>query len=193
MSDSIKNQSKQPARTAVIQAMVFCALFAALTAVCSQLTIPIQPVPINMATFSCCLAGALLGAKKGALSQLVFALMGAIGLPVFASFTGGLGILTGPTGGYIIGYIAAAAVIGLILQKSSGGYAVTVLAMVLGVAACYTLGTIWFIFVTKNSLASALMLCVVPFLFGDAVKILAAGAVVRSVRKIPFVRTVQSL
>ena len=97
-----------------VKTMVYCALFAALTAVCSQLSVPIQPVPINLALFSVYMAGALLGGGRGAISQIVFLLIGAAGVPVFAGFRGGLQVLAGPTGGYIVGYVAAALITGAV-------------------------------------------------------------------------------
>ena len=95
-----------------VKTMIYCALFAALTAVCSQLAIPIQPVPINLALLSVYIAGGLLGGGMGAASQAVFLLIGAVGVPVFAGFRGGVQALVGPTGGYLIGYAAAAFVTG---------------------------------------------------------------------------------
>ncbi|MEG2144157.1 MAG: biotin transporter BioY, partial [Oscillospiraceae bacterium] len=88
-----------------IRRLILCALFAALTGVCSQILIPLPMIPINLALFSVHVAGVLLGAKYGSLSMLVYVLLGALGAPVFAGFKGGFGILFGKTGGYIIGYI----------------------------------------------------------------------------------------
>ena len=98
------------------RSLILCALFAALTAVLSQIAIPIQPVPVNLATFSVFVAGGVLGAKRGAISQAAYVLLGVIGLPVFASFSGGMGILLGPTGGYIVGYVAAAWLVGALVR-----------------------------------------------------------------------------
>ncbi|MDF2889402.1 MAG: biotin transporter BioY, partial [Lacrimispora sp.] len=97
--------------------ITLCALFASLTAILSQITIPIGPVPINMAHLSVFLAAGLLGSRLGALSQLTFVLMGAAGLPVFSGFNGGLTRIAGPTGGYIISYVVSAYVIGWILER----------------------------------------------------------------------------
>ena len=158
--------------------MILCALFAALTALLSQLAIPLQPVPINLATLAVFLAGGILGATYGALSQLVYVLVGAVGAPVFSSFTGGVGILVGPTGGYIAGYVAAAFLVGLLIQKFGMKIHILVLSMLAGLAACYLLGTAWFMISTGTGLMQSLALCVVPFLFGDALKILAAAILV---------------
>lgn len=166
--------------------MILCALFAALTAVCSMISIPLPftPVPINLATLSVFLAGGLLGSRYGALSQLVYVLLGAIGLPVFHSFTGGLGILTGPTGGYIIGYVAAAWLIGFLSEKLGRVYYKNMISMTAGLAVCYTLGTVWFMYITSTGLAAALMLCVVPFLLGDAIKIVAGSILVKKLHRL---------
>lgn len=162
--------------------LIFCALFAALTAVCSQIAIPMVPVPVNLAMLSVFVAGGFLGAKYGALSQFVYVALGAVGVPVFSSFRGGFGVLVGPTGGYIIGYIAAAFVTGLIIQHFNARLPFIVAAMITGLLVCYTLGTAWFMFSTNNGLVQSLMLCVVPFLVGDALKIVVATTLVHRLR-----------
>ncbi len=165
------------------QDLVLCALFAALTAVLSQIAIPIQPVPINLATFSVFMAGSVLGARRGAISQAVYVLLGAVGLPVFSSFTGGMGILFGPTGGYIFGYIAAAWLVGLLAAHCREKAYLLILAMVAGLALCYLLGTAWYIVITHTGFVESLLLCVVPFLPGDAAKILVAALLAPVLRK----------
>ena len=154
--------------------IVFCGLFAALTAVASQLAIPIGPVPINLGTLAMFLAGGVLGARRGAASQAVFLLIGLAGLPVFAGFRGGAAVLAGPTGGYLVGYIAGAWLIGLLCGRFGRKPLPLVGSLAAGLLVCYLLGTVWFIFVTKTGLWQALTLCVFPFLIGDAVKIAAA-------------------
>lgn len=160
-----------------VEEMALCAFFAALTAVLSQVSIPLQPVPVNLATFSVCLAGGVLGAGSAAASQAIYVLLGLVGLPVFAGMAGGAGVLAGPTGGYLIGYIAAAWMIGFLCGKAGCGAARTVLSMFFGSVLCYVLGTAWFMVSTKSSLGAALGLCVLPFLIGDALKIAAASVV----------------
>ncbi|WP_195984983.1 biotin transporter BioY [Clostridium sp. D33t1_170424_F3] len=163
--------------------LVLCALFVALTAVLSQIAIPVQPVPINLATLSVMLAGGVLGAKNGAVSQAVYVLMGAIGLPVFSSFSGGIGIVAGPTGGYIIGYIAAAWLIGLLAGRCGGKVWQLALVMTAGELLCYLLGTAWFMIFTGTGLLESLLLCVVPFLLGDAAKIVVASLLVPALNR----------
>ncbi len=165
--------------------MILIAIFAALTAVCSMISIPLPftPVPINLATLSIFLAGGLLGEKDGAISQIIYVLLGAIGLPVFHSFTGGIGIIAGPTGGYIIGYILAAWIVGFVLKKTGRKLHWNGIAMVLGLLGCYFLGTLWFMHLTATGLSSALMLCVVPFLLGDAIKIVIGAILVNRLHR----------
>lgn len=157
--------------------MALCAFFAALTAVLSQISIPIQPVPVNLATLSVCLAGGVLGAGPAAVSQGIYVLLGIIGLPVFAGMSGGVGVAVGPTGGYLMGYVAEAWLIGFLCGKTGGGCVPTAFAMAAGSALLYTLGTAWFMLSTKTGFIVSLWLCVLPFLIGDALKIAAAAVV----------------
>lgn len=162
----------------------FYALFAALTVICAQIAIPLPGnVPLSLATFAVMLSGALLGMFGGAVSQLVYVLLGAVGVPVFASFSGGLGRIVGPTGGYIIGYIFMALVIGLIVTKTKKKFYIYLLAMVAGTIVCYTFGTAWYVFSTKTALLPALTACVFPFLPGDAIKIILASLIACQLQK----------
>lgn len=161
--------------------LTITALFAALTSVLSQIQLPIGVIPINLAMLSVFMTGTILGWKLGAVSQIVYVLLGAVGLPVFAGFSGGIGIIKGPTGGYIIGYVVAALVIGLITEKVPGNrYLITAIAIFAGIIVCYALGTAWFIYVQKSTLSIAMKYCVLPFIPGEIAKM--AIAVVASVR-----------
>ena len=160
-----------------VRTLTLCALFVALPAVCSQIAIPMAPVPINLANFAVFLSGAVLGAKYGAFSQFAFVLLGAVGAPVFTGFTGGPGILFGPTGGYLAGYVAAALVVGLFCKKFGCKTRALIPGMIAGAAVCYLLGTAWFMALTGTGFAESLLLCVVPFLIGDALKIALAALV----------------
>lgn len=156
--------------------LTLCAMFTALTAVCSQIVIPLPSmVPLSLSLLAVYLSGALLGAFGGALSQIVYLLLGAVGAPVFSQFRGGLGVLAGPTGGYIIGYILCAFIVGILAQKFGRGFWRLVLAMALGSTACYAFGTAWFVISTGKGLLAALAACVLPFLPGDAAKIALAA------------------
>lgn len=180
-------QTTNTMKKANTKMMIMAAIFAAVTAVCSQIQIPLAPVPVNLSTFAVFLTAGLLGSRYGTLSMLVYVLLGAVGAPVFAGFTGGFGIITGPTGGYIIGYIFAALVTGLVIEKTAPksnpmaapSILMLILAMVLGLGVCYLLGTIWFIHLTGWTLGKSLMTCVVIFLPGDALKIAAATILIK--------------
>lgn len=163
--------------------ITMCALFAALTAICSQIQIPLPQIPINLALFSVCIAGAVLGAAYGALSMIVYVLLGAVGVPVFAGFKGGFAAITGSTGGYIVGYIVCAWVTGIIVKNTKGKIYQIALAMVVGVALCYVLGTIWFMILSGNPLKVSLGFCVFPFLPGDAIKIILASTISAKLRQ----------
>ena len=159
--------------------LVLCALCAAVTCILAPLSVPLAgEVPISLATFAVLLSGILLGAKLGGLSQLIYVL-GSVGVPVFAGWTGGIGITLGVTGGYIIGSIPMAFFAGLLYHKfgrnESGArkYAVMFVSMVLATAVLYIIGTAWFMALTKMTLAASLAACVIPFLPGDLIKIIA--------------------
>ena len=170
-------------RSALTRNLVLAALLTALTTVCSQIQIPLPMVPINLALFAVHLAGALLGAKWGALSMTAYALLGVVGAPVFAGFSSGPAVLFGKTGGYILGYILCALLVGLISRRIGYTARGLVIAMVAGVAACYVFGTIWFMVITGMSLQLSMTYCVLPFLPGDAVKIALATLLALRLRK----------
>ena len=155
--------------------MVYAALFAALIAVFAQIHLPIEPVPISLATFGVMMCGLLLGWKWGAAAVAVYLLLGAVGVPVFASFRGGLAALTGVTGGYLIGYLPYAVLAGWNAPKLRESFWGRCLLLALGTIVCYTLGTAWFMALSGRSLADSLTLCVLPFLPGDAAKILLSA------------------
>lgn len=165
------------------RSLVLCAMCTALTCVLAPVSIPVGQVPISLATFAVMLSAALLDPKWGVLSQVVYLLLGCIGLPVFAGFSSGVASVAGPTGGYLLGYLALAAVEGVLyrmlshsgqkLLKKSGAL---VLSMAVGTAVLYAFGTVWFCAVTHTPIGAALMVCVVPFLLGDVAKIAVVTA-----------------
>ena len=164
------------ASNARLHKMVGCALFAALTAVCSQLAIPMPwGVPINLALFAVYMAGTMLGPVWGAASQLVYLLLAAVGVPVMAGMQGGPTVLLGKTGGYAIGYILTALITALLSKVLGRKFWALCVAMVVGCAACYVLGTIWFMVLTGLDLPTSLTYCVIPYLPGDVIKIVLAS------------------
>ena len=154
-------------------------IFAALISVTAPISIPLTgSVPISLATLSVMLTGVLLGKRNGVLAVIIYLILGSIGMPVFAGYSSGFAKILGVTGGYMIGYIPYAWLSGLFAEKSvgmTGSKKIGMLAagMLLGTAACYILGTVWFCVSTGSGLGYALSVCVVPFLFGDALKIVA--------------------
>ncbi len=170
-------------RSSLTRSLVLAALFAALTAVCSQIQIPLPYIPINLALFAVHLSGALLGPKWGALSMAAYALLGAVGVPVFVGFKSGPAALFGKTGGYILGYVLCALTVGLLTRRFGFRLRSLCLSMAVGVAVCYLFGTIWFMVLTGMNLMTSLAYCVIPFLPGDAVKILLAALLARRLQK----------
>ena len=156
--------------------MAVTAVMAAVLCVLGPLTVPIGAIPISLANFVICLTAWLLGPKFGTLSVAVYLCIGLIGVPVFSGYGAGLAKLAGPTGGYLVGYLLLALIGGLFIEKSNGNPVVSGIGLVLGDAACYVLGTIWFMILTGADLVSALGWCVLPYLPGDAVKIVLAAA-----------------
>ena len=160
--------------------IALCGLFAALTAVCAQISIPIGIVPINMAHASVFMAAGILGSRYGALSQIVYLCLGAMGLPVFSGFTGGISRLVGPTGGYIVGYILTAFVVGLLFERFGRKKLwILIVSMYIGWVVEYVIGTAWFCFVTGTGVIAALSACMFPFLPGDLAKTLVCALLIQ--------------
>ena len=171
-----------------IKKMTLCALFAALTAVCAQISLPIGPVPITLTLLPILLCSVLMDKRYATVSTLVYVLMGLIGLPVFSGYAGGLAKLAGPTGGYLVGFVPMAFVIGLFVEKADKLEAkalrpvLEIAGFLLGEAVLYVIGTAWFVVLMDCTVSYALGICVVPFLPGDAAKIVLAvvfGALLR--------------
>ena len=158
--------------------VAYIGIFTALIAICSWISIP-AAIPFSLQTFAVFLSVSVLGGKRGTLAVVAYVLMGAIGIPVFAEFTGGIGIILRSTGGYIIGFIFSALVMWLMESLFGRKIWVQGISMVLGLIACYAVGTAWFMFVYMRDtgavgLTTVLGWCVVPFVIPDALKIVLA-------------------
>lgn len=166
-------------------------LFAALTAAGSFVTFPLYPVPITLQTFFTYLAGGVLGGRLGALSQLIYVLLGGAGLPIFAGGRAGFGVLAGPTGGYLIGLILSAFVIGRLCEtKQNPNFAWILTSMIIGTAIIYIVGVIQLSLWMRTSIAQTILWGILPFLVGDSVKILMASLVILKIRNVlPYVRS----
>ena len=155
--------------------LVYIALGAVLISVCSWISVP-TTVPFTMQTFAVFFVLSALGGKRGTAAIIVYVLLGAGGIPVFAQFTSGIGILLGNTGGYIVGFIFMGLVYWLIVHFLGKKTWVEILAMVAGLAVCYAFGTAWFMVVYAHAngavgLAMVFAWCVIPFIIPDLVKL----------------------
>lgn len=162
--------------------IVYIGLFAALIAVCAWISIPLT-VSFTLQTCAVCLTAGLLGWKRGTLTVLVYILLGMVGLPVFTGFKSGIAAVTGPTGGYIVGFIFTALIVGLAADRLGKRLWVNILFMAIGILVCYLFGTVWFMIAYKVTFVSALTTCVIPFLIPDAVKIAVAAILVNRLKK----------
>jgi len=151
-------------------------LFTLLIALSAQIAIPLpfSPVPITGQTLTVLLTGILLGSRLGAITLVTYLVEGLMGLPVFAQGLSGPGVLVGPTGGYLIGFVAAAAVVGFLAERGwDRRMATTLLAMLTGNLVIYLCGVAWLSYYL-GSLSAALAGGLLPFLAGDALKIILA-------------------
>ena len=165
--------------------LVLIALMTAITCIFAPMAIPIpvSPVPISLTNLVIMISIYVLGFKDATISYIVYLLLGLVGLPVFSGFTGGLGKLAGPTGGYLIGFIFLALIAGLFVDKFPKNRILAVVGMLIGMAITYIFGTEWLAIQLKMSFVAALSVGVIPYLAGDAVKIIIAiivGPVLRS-------------
>ena len=156
-----------------ISDIVIIGFFVAVIAVCSQIVIPFGQIPFTLQTVGVFLSASLLGARRATCSVFVYILLGAVGLPVFFFFSGGLRFLLGPTRGYIIGFLFTAFVVGFITEKLGKTVGVLALSMTIGILLCYAFGTAWFCVIMKKDVLYGLLCCVVPYIIPDIVKIVA--------------------
>lgn len=167
-----------------IKNLVLTSLFAAVTAVCAQLVIPLQPVPLSISIFAVFLTGALLEKKYAAAAQIIYILLGAFGFPVFAGFKGGLGIIFGPTGGYIVAYPVMAFLIAFIIERSERkGFLTYLLGMAAALFVCYAMGTAWLAYVLGMNIKGALLAGVIPFIPLDLVKVATSAALATALKR----------
>lgn len=189
MTEKSYNNPKNTKKS-VLTDMVYVAVFTAIISVLAQISIPLGViVPFTLQTLGMFLAGAMLGWKRGTLSVILYVLLGAVGLPVFAGFSGGVSVLFGPTGGYIIGFIFTALAVGFMTDKLGRKLWVLAVSMIIGLLLCYIFGTAWFIILyniqgNAMDLITALGYCVFPFLIADGLKIIVAAVLVNRLDKI---------
>ncbi len=164
--------------------MVYASLLAALTAASALFSIQIADVPVILYNFFILLMGLLLGSRWGTASVAVYLLAGSLGLPVFAGGKGGLAILLGPTGGYLIGFLPAVFIIGLISEKFNQRLLPDIIALVCGTAVIYALGVIQLKIVLDKTWTVSLAIGFFPFIIFDLIKLVAAAVTARAIRPI---------
>ncbi len=173
-----------------VKEMCLAALMAAVLCVASPFSIPVGPIPLSLATLVIYLTAYVLGWKLGAVSVLIYLLVGILGLPVFSAGRSGIGIIAGPTGGYLIGYLLLVLITGLYVGPHRSGsragrdgsaagnvrrILMSILVMVVATAVLYTLGTAWLAVSAHMTAQAAIAAGVLPFLVGDAIKIVIAA------------------
>ncbi len=188
MADITENVGAEVTKSKITtKELVFTALMAVIIAVCSWISIP-TTVPFTLQTFGVFMAVGLLGGKKGTISVLVYILLGAVGVPVFAGFSSGIGVLLGTTGGYIVGFLLSGLVYWAMTAAFGEKLPIMIIAMVIGLFVCYAFGTAWFMIVyAKNTapigLMTALGWCVFPFIIPDCIKIALAVVLTKQLKK----------
>ena len=168
--------------------LVYIAIGAALIAICSWISIP-TAVPFTLQTFAVFFVLLALGGERGTLATLVYVLLGAVGVPVFAGFSGGIGVLLGNTGGYIIGFLFTGLIYILFTKFFKKNIVMKVVALVLGLAVCYAFGTAWFMHVYMKSsgevgLLTVLGWCVFPFIIPDLLKLALAVVISKRIEQV---------
>lgn len=168
--------------------MIYIALFGILIGICSWITLP-GAVPFTLQTFGVFLAVTVLGGKRGTAAVLLYIFIGLVGIPVFSGFRGGIGVLLGNTGGYVIGFIFSALLMWALEKFLGKKIWVQAIGMLLALLTCYVFGTVWFIVVYMQKsgaigLGAVLGMCVVPFIIPDFIKIALALIIGKQLRKI---------
>lgn len=166
-----------------LKMLIVSALFAAIIGILAQLTVPLPLVPITGQTLAIGLAATILGKRYGTISVLIYILLGIIGLPVFSGMSAGLGVVFGPTGGYIVGFIPAAFIIGWYIERFGFTLTHAVIANIIGMIITLTFGTVWLKFIAEISWMAAITGGVTPFLVVGIIKAILAASVGILVRK----------
>ena len=169
-------------KTANLRLTVYASLFAALMVLGVYLRIPLDPVPIVLTTLFVLLSGILLGKKWGPASVGIYLLLGALGLPVFSG-GGGIALLFGPTGGYLLGYLLASFVTAFVAHQGKTSVVRDLLALCAGTLVIYVVGVPWLKLVLEMTWPRSLAVGMLPFLIGDALKVAAALGLIRTLQK----------
>lgn len=157
-----------------VKHLTLSAMCISIMIICAWLTVP-APIPFTMQTFAVFAVLGVLGGKYGTVCVCAYILLGAFGLPVFSGFSGGVGVLLGPTGGYLLGFVVMALFFWFCQRRFGESERVYLLSCGIGMGLCYLLGTLWYVFVYLQSgavsLGAALLANVVPFIIPDGLKL----------------------
>lgn len=175
-----------PSRRPAAADMTKIALFAVLLAICGWISLPIPPIPFTLQTFGVFSALLFLEGRRGLYAVAVYLLLGAVGLPVFSGFRGGLGILLEATGGYLLGFLVMALIYWLV--TAAAGRRAALPACLLGLLGCYVFGTLWYLLLYSGSSSGAglfavLSSCVLPFILPDLIKLGLAFLLVKRLKR----------
>lgn len=169
--------------------MALCGLFTAILTVCAWISIPAGDIAVTLQTFGVFLTLELLGGKRGSITVLVYLLLGAVGVPVFSGFQGGMGTLLGTTGGYIFGFMLTSLTYWLLTSLHNTA-PIRLAAMVLGMLLCYGCGSAWYVwgYLGGNALSfgAVLLKCVVPYLLPDGIKLFLAWVLARRLKRFVY-------
>ncbi len=166
--------------------MTYIAIATAVTCILAPLSvnIPISPVPISLTIFALLMGAYVLGPYGAVASFLLYALIGLVGVPVFSKFQGGIGVLFGPTGGYIIGFVFVSFFAGLFIEKFESKRLMHAVGMIIGILFCYGFGTAWLALQAGLGFKEALWAGVIPFIPADAVKMAVALSIGPKIRRL---------
>lgn len=171
-----------------VKKTVLAALFAALLVICGWLAVPVGEMAVTMQTFGVFLTLCVLGGKTGTFGILGYLLLGAVGLPVFSGFRGGLGALLGATGGYLVGFLAIGLVYWLSERLLPSARWTDAVACAAGLLVCYGFGTAWFwaVYLPDGGvgIGAVLLKCVAPYLLPDALKLALAVYIAPRLRRL---------
>lgn len=179
----MEKQSYVSKKGVSVHAMTMMALMTAVLCILAPISVPIGPIPVSLTNLVLCFCVILLGKKKATVSFLIYLLIGAVGIPVFSGFSGGVGKMVGPTGGYLVGFLFLTWIGGMFTERHLGKPVWYALGMALGTLCLYAFGTLWYLVLMKTDVWYALTVCVFPFLIFDAIKIILACTIGETLRK----------
>lgn len=158
-----------------LKTMMIISIFTAIICILAQVTIPLPIVPITGQTLAVGLAATILGSRKGSLAVGLYLVLGAVGMPVFAGMSGGIGIVVGPTGGYLLSYLPVAFLTGFLLEKTNFTIFYGILANIIGMILTLLLGTLWLKVSLSLTWTAAFYSGSAPFILVGLIKALLAG------------------